>query len=162
MRCSIPVPRRASLKPPTWRQRSKNAMLERALGAELQHHLTQAAAAPDAPANHHNGTSAKAVMTDQGAVPLAIPPDRRGTFACLDSEALETLHWLRRQDHRALTRPGSPCARFGSPTSRLSSAQFVHSARNLSQAGRILPECWSRYAAPKTVENSNKFWRFHP
>lgn len=64
-------------------QRFKTALLERALGAELQHHLTQeaGAAAPDAPANHRNGTSAKTVLTDAGAVPLAIPRDRQGTFA---------------------------------------------------------------------------------
>lgn len=64
-------------------QRFKKALLERALGAELQHHLTQEAgvAAPDAPANHRNGTSAKTVLTDTGTVPLAIPRDRQGTFA---------------------------------------------------------------------------------
>jgi putative transposase len=64
-------------------QRFKKALLERALGAELQHHLTQEAGAapPDAPANHRNGTSAKTVLTDAGAVPLAIPRDRQGTFA---------------------------------------------------------------------------------
>lgn len=65
------------------RQRFTKALLERALGAELQHHLTQeaGAAAPDAPANHRNGTSPKTVLTDTGAVPLAIPRDRQGTFA---------------------------------------------------------------------------------
>ncbi len=64
-------------------QRFKKALLERALGAELQHHLTQEAraAGPDTPANHRNGTSAKTVLTDAGAVPLAIPRDRQGTFA---------------------------------------------------------------------------------
>jgi transposase-like protein len=64
-------------------QRFKKALLERALGAELQHHLTQeaASAGPDAPANHRNGTSAKTVLTDSGTVPLAIPRDRQGTFA---------------------------------------------------------------------------------
>jgi len=64
-------------------QRFKKALLERALGAELQHHLAQEAGAapPDAPANHRNGTSAKTVLTDAGAVPLAIPRDRQGTFA---------------------------------------------------------------------------------
>jgi len=64
-------------------QRFKKALLERALGAELEHHLTQEAGAapPEAPANHRNGTSAKTVLTDTGAVPLAIPRDRQGTFA---------------------------------------------------------------------------------
>ena len=64
-------------------QRFKKALLERALGAELQHHLTQEAALapPDAPANHRNGTTAKTVLTDEGVVPLASPRDRRSTFA---------------------------------------------------------------------------------
>jgi transposase-like protein len=63
-------------------QRFKKALLERALGAELQHHLTveAATAAPDAPANHRNGSSAKTVLTDDGTLPLAIPRDRHGTF----------------------------------------------------------------------------------
>lgn len=63
-------------------RRFKKALLERALGAELQHHLTREAvqAPPDAPANHRNGTSPKTVLTDDGTVPLAIPRDRAGTF----------------------------------------------------------------------------------
>ena len=64
-------------------RRFKKALLERALGAELGHHLAQESetAPADAPANHRNGTSAKTVLTDDGAVPLAIPRDRQGTFA---------------------------------------------------------------------------------
>ena len=64
-------------------RRFKKALLERALGAELGHHLAQEAdgAAPEAPANHRNGSSAKTVLTDDGALPLAIPRDRHGTFA---------------------------------------------------------------------------------
>jgi putative transposase len=64
-------------------RRFKKALLERALGAELGHHLAQEAdsAAPAAPANHRNGTSAKTVLTDDGALPLVIPRDRHGTFA---------------------------------------------------------------------------------
>lgn len=64
-------------------RRFKKALLERALGAELGHHLMQEAdtAAPTAPANHRNGSSAKTVLTDDGAVPLVIPRDRQGTFA---------------------------------------------------------------------------------
>jgi transposase-like protein len=63
-------------------QRLKKALMERALGAELQHHLAQEAgsAGPDVPANHRNGTTPKTVLTDDGTVPLAIPRDRAGTF----------------------------------------------------------------------------------
>jgi transposase-like protein len=64
-------------------RRFKKALLERALGAELGHHLALEAdgPAPAAPANHRNGSSAKTVLTDDGAMPLAIPRDRHGTFA---------------------------------------------------------------------------------
>jgi putative transposase len=37
--------------------------------------------AASAPANHRNGSSAKTVLTDDGALPLVIPRDRHGTFA---------------------------------------------------------------------------------
>ena len=64
-------------------RRFKKALLERVLGAELGHHLAQEGdtAGADAPANHRNGSSAKTVLTDDGALPLAIPRDRHGTFA---------------------------------------------------------------------------------
>ena len=62
----------------------KKALAERALGAELGHHLAQEA--QTAPLggrrrrNHRNGSSAKTVLTDTGAVTVAIPRDRAGTF----------------------------------------------------------------------------------
>jgi transposase-like protein len=61
----------------------KQAVVERALGAELTHHLGYApgAAKPAAQPNHRNGTTPKTVLTDDGALPLAIPRDRAGTFA---------------------------------------------------------------------------------
>lgn len=61
----------------------KKAVLERALGAEMSHHLGYApgAAKPEgAAANHRNGKSAKTVLTDAGALRLDIPRDREGTF----------------------------------------------------------------------------------
>ena len=58
----------------------KKALAERALGAELGHHLAQEAADPAAPHNHRNGTTPKTVQTDTSAVRLAIPRDRAGTF----------------------------------------------------------------------------------
>ena len=64
----------------------KKALAERALGAELGHHLAQEAQrslSPDAGPrrrNHRNGSSPKTVLTDTGAVTVAIPRDRAGTF----------------------------------------------------------------------------------
>jgi putative transposase len=61
-------------------RRFKKALPERAMGAELWHHLAQRVAA-ETPANHRNGSGAKTVLTDDGALPLVIPRDRHGTFA---------------------------------------------------------------------------------
>ena len=63
-------------------RRFKKALLERALGAELSHHLGYAPGAPkpDATTNHRNGTSGKTVLTDDGPLALAVPRDREGTF----------------------------------------------------------------------------------
>jgi putative transposase len=64
----------------------KKALAERALGAELGHHLAQEARTPVPPEtrrrrrNHRNGSSPKTVLTDTGAVTVAIPRDRAGTF----------------------------------------------------------------------------------
>jgi putative transposase len=63
-------------------RRFKKALIERALGAEMSHHLGYApgTAKPDETANHRNGSSAKTVLTEEGPLPLAIPRDRLGTF----------------------------------------------------------------------------------
>lgn len=63
-------------------RRFKKALLEKALGAELTHHLGYApgAARPDDVTNHRNGTTGKTVLTDDGAVDLDVPRDRAGTF----------------------------------------------------------------------------------
>jgi putative transposase len=63
-------------------RRFKKAILERALGAELTHHLGYAPGAvkPDKTSNHRNGTSGKTVLTDDGPVALDVPRDRLGTF----------------------------------------------------------------------------------
>jgi len=60
----------------------KKAVIERALGAEMTHHLGYApgASKPDDSANHRNGKSAKTVLTDDGALRVEIPRDRAGTF----------------------------------------------------------------------------------
>jgi putative transposase len=63
-------------------RRFKKALIERALGAELTHHLGYAPGTtkPDEATNHRNGTTAKTVLTDDGTVDLAVPRDREGTF----------------------------------------------------------------------------------
>jgi len=63
-------------------RRFKKAIIERALGAELSHHLGYAPGAPkpDETTNHRNGTSGKRVLTDDGPVAIDVPRDRQGTF----------------------------------------------------------------------------------
>lgn len=63
-------------------RRFKKAIIERALGAELSHHLGFApgAAKPDDTTNHRNGSSGKVVLTDDGPVAIDVPRDRQGTF----------------------------------------------------------------------------------
>src|SRR5262245_5516538 len=62
-------------------RRFKKALIERALGAELTHHLgyPPGAARPDTATNHRNGTTAKTVLTDDGTVAVDVPRDREGT-----------------------------------------------------------------------------------
>jgi putative transposase len=57
-------------------RRFKKALIERALGGELTHHLGDApgGAKPTATTNHRNGSSAKTVLTDD------VPRDREGAF----------------------------------------------------------------------------------
>jgi putative transposase len=61
----------------------KKALIERALGAELGHHLGYPAGAerPQDATNQRNGKSGKTVLTDDGPLRLAIPRDRDGSFA---------------------------------------------------------------------------------
>ena len=60
----------------------KQALMERALAGELTHHLGYAPgeAKPADQPNHRNGTTPKTVLTEDGAIPVAIPRDRAGTF----------------------------------------------------------------------------------
>jgi putative transposase len=58
----------------------KKALIERALGAELGHHLGQVQGADEVPRNHRNGMSAKTVVTDEGPVRIEVPRDRHGSF----------------------------------------------------------------------------------
>src|SRR5690606_17485089 len=61
----------------------KKALIERALGAELGHHLgyPEGAERPEGASNQRNGRSGKTVLTDDGALRLDIPRDRDGSFA---------------------------------------------------------------------------------
>ena len=64
----------------------KKALAERVLNAEMDHHLadsTQDEVSEGEKAstgNHRNGYSKKTVLTENEALELSIPRDRRGTF----------------------------------------------------------------------------------
>ena len=60
----------------------KKALAERALGAELSHHLAEEAQGADGSGrrNHRNGSSPKTVHTDTSSLQLDVPRDRAGTF----------------------------------------------------------------------------------
>ncbi len=60
----------------------KKALIERALGAEMAHHLGYGSGEdkPEGASNHRNGTSGKTVLTDTGPVRVDIPRDREGAF----------------------------------------------------------------------------------
>ena len=60
----------------------KKALIERALGAELSHHLGYRPGAdkPEDSSNHRNGASAKTVLTGGGPVRIEVPRDREGSF----------------------------------------------------------------------------------
>jgi putative transposase len=63
-------------------RRFKKAIIERALGGELTHHLgyPPGGTKPDEITNHRNGTSGKTVLTDEGRLSIEVPRDREGTF----------------------------------------------------------------------------------
>mgnify|MGYP003428542175 FL=1 len=63
-------------------RRFKKAIIERALGGELTHHLgyPPGGTKPDEVTNHRNGTGGKTVLTDDGPLSLDVPRDREGTF----------------------------------------------------------------------------------
>ena len=63
-------------------RRFKKAIIERALGGELTHHLgyPSGGTKPDDTTNHRNGTSGKTVLTDDGPLAIDVPRDREGSF----------------------------------------------------------------------------------
>lgn len=60
----------------------KKALIERALGAELSHHLgyPPGAAKPEDAGNHRNGSTGKTVLTEDGPLRIEVPRDREGSF----------------------------------------------------------------------------------
>jgi putative transposase len=60
----------------------KKALIERALGGELSHHLgyRPGGTKPEEASNHRNGASGKTVLTDEGPVRIEVPRDRDGSF----------------------------------------------------------------------------------
>ena len=60
----------------------KKALLERALGAELTHHLGYEKGDPAGrgTGNNRNGTYPKTVLTEDGSVEIEVPRDRNGSF----------------------------------------------------------------------------------
>jgi len=63
-------------------RRFKKAVIERALGGELTHHLGYPPGGdkPDDGTNHRNGSGSKTVLTDDGPLRIDVPRDREGTF----------------------------------------------------------------------------------
>jgi len=63
----------------------KKALMERALGAELGHHLgyPPGGAKPAAAENHRNDSTGKTLLTDTGKLRIEVPRDRDGNFAPL-------------------------------------------------------------------------------
>lgn len=63
-------------------RRFKKAVIERALGGELTHHLgyPPGGTKPVDTSNHRNGTSEKTVLTDDGPLAIDVPRDRESTF----------------------------------------------------------------------------------
>jgi transposase-like protein len=63
-------------------RRFKKAIIERALGGELTHHLgyPPGGSKPEDTTNHRNGTGSKTVLTDDGPLGIEVPRDREGTF----------------------------------------------------------------------------------
>ena len=60
----------------------KKALIERALGAELSHHLgyPPGATKPEESGNQRNGRSGKTVLTEDGPLRIDVPRDREGSF----------------------------------------------------------------------------------
>jgi putative transposase len=71
-------------------RRFKKAIIERALGGELTHHLgyPPGGTKPAAITNHRNGTSGKTVLTDEGPLALDVFAKHERRFAGFDDKVL--------------------------------------------------------------------------
>ena len=60
----------------------KKALIERALGAALSHHLgyLPGAEKPGEVGNHRNGATGKTVLTEEGPLRIEVSRDRQGSF----------------------------------------------------------------------------------
>jgi putative transposase len=60
----------------------KKALIERALGGEMNHHLgyPPGGSKPETVTNQRNGTGAKTVLTEDGPIRIEVPRDRDGSF----------------------------------------------------------------------------------
>ena len=61
-------------------KQSTKALLERAMNAELTHHLGYQKGQAEGSGNNRNGTSRKTVQGDFGSTEIAVPRDRNGSF----------------------------------------------------------------------------------
>jgi hypothetical protein len=86
----------------------KKALIERALGAEMSHHLGFATGAdkPDAATNHRNGKSGKTVLTDDGPLRIEVPRDGKASSSLGSSASTSG-------DSPGSTTRSSPCMRAG-------------------------------------------------
>ena len=83
----------------------KKRLLERALGAELSEHLGYEKGDPAGrgSGNSRNGYSSKTVIGDDGAIEIAVPRDRDGSFEPqIVAKGQTRLDGLRRPDHQPL------------------------------------------------------------
>ena len=72
----------------------KKALAERALNAEIDHHLANGEAG-----NSRNGYGKKTVVTDTARIELDVPRDRQSTFKRPDRQVPAAVSWLRRENH---------------------------------------------------------------
>ena len=105
----------------------KKALIERALGGEMNHHLGYApgAAKPAATPNQRNGKGAKTVLTEDGPIRIDVQRDREGSFEPLLIPMVSRIC----EPQQTLTRPKwrSPACLPASGTS--ASIQMLRRAR---------------------------------